>query len=504
MKNFLLSVCSLFLFSNFTHGQSCSPQGNETSYGANNVWTGYVYNNSNLTTYKGYVNEGTSSSPNFDESFGGSNTYYATNGCSAQTETFSVRYKLTKTFTSGSYTITVGGDDGYRLSLNGGSTWVINEWNDHSYMTSAYTVTLNGTYNMVLEYYENGGDNRISFNIVPSAGTENTNTYGTNNVWKSYVYEGISFNTYAGMVTEGSTSSPSFTESFGGSNTTFTTSGISVQTETFSVRYRLSKTFAAGAYTFFVGGDDGYRLSLNGGSTWIINKWFDQSYNVSNVTQTLSAGTYNMVIEYYENSGSNTVSFSYQYGTALAINLISFSGKEKNNTAQLDWSISVNSDPDHFDLERSIDGTNFAKINTVRGTAGQNNGTSVSYSFTDATPLPGKSLYRLKMIDLSGAVTYSNSALIDIAAGNKNEIKVFPTVVTSNTISVNTSYSLNNATVYLTDLTGKPLSNQKYGKLAAGQTINFSLAATQNTRGMYLIHITDNDQSVSTQKILIQ
>ena len=59
----------------------------------------------------------------------------------------------------------VGADDGYRLSLDGGSTWVINNWGDHSYTLPAiYSATLNGTYNMVLEYYENGGQNRISMN----------------------------------------------------------------------------------------------------------------------------------------------------------------------------------------------------------------------------------------------------------------------------------------------------------------------------------------------------
>src|ERR1700761_3218666 len=84
--------------------------GNQTTYGTNNTWIGYVYQGKSFNTYKGYVNEGSSSSPNFDESFGGSQVTYNTNGCSVYTDTFSVRYRLTQTFANANYQITVGGD----------------------------------------------------------------------------------------------------------------------------------------------------------------------------------------------------------------------------------------------------------------------------------------------------------------------------------------------------------------------------------------------------------
>src|SRR5690606_31064059 len=57
----------------------------------------------------------------------------------------------------------VGGADGYRLSIDGGKTWIINNWTDHSYTTTATRMELEGAKEMVLEYYENGGDARISF-----------------------------------------------------------------------------------------------------------------------------------------------------------------------------------------------------------------------------------------------------------------------------------------------------------------------------------------------------
>jgi hypothetical protein len=153
----IVSFTTIFcLFAWLANAQPCTPLGDQVTYGTDNIWIGYVYDNMNFTTYAGYVNEGLTANPNFDQSFGGSDVNYTTNGCPVFTSTFSVRYKLAKTFASGNYEFVVGGDDGYRLSLDGGATWVINNFSDHAYTTTIYTIALNGTYNMVLEYYENG------------------------------------------------------------------------------------------------------------------------------------------------------------------------------------------------------------------------------------------------------------------------------------------------------------------------------------------------------------
>ncbi|MBL7743773.1 MAG: T9SS type A sorting domain-containing protein [Chitinophagaceae bacterium] len=504
MKTLLLVVSfSLFLFSSAS-SQSCTPQGNQTSYGTNNVWRGYVYNNADLTSYKGYVTKGTSSNPNFDENFGGDNVSYTTNGCPVETSTFSVRYKLTKSFSNGVYEFTVGGDDGFRLSLDGGSTWVINRWYDQSYTISNYTVQLNGSYNMVLEFYENGGANRISFAVTSSCtGLENTATYGTGNVWRGYVYDGTNFDTYRGMIQAGANSNPAFDQNFGGSNTTFSTSGCSsVSTETFSVRYRLSRTFTAGNYTFFVGGDDGYRLSLNGGSTWVINKWNDQSYNVSSYAVTLTAGTYNLVLEYYENSGDNRINFFVEGLSVLPVRLVSFSGNVQNSKNVLDWKIAGGSNPDHFEVEKSVDGANFQVIGRINAAAG-NTQTDMTFSYTDASAMNGKSYYRLKMTDLTGTVTYSGVIILSNAASKEEGLNVFPTILTGTNVSIYTGKKISQAIVAVVDIKGNVIGKTVIGKLNAGQTVSFSTSNYSLPKGIYFIRVTDNYEPVDTKRIVV-
>ncbi|HVU53927.1 MAG TPA: PA14 domain-containing protein [Puia sp.] len=483
---------------------ACTPAGDQTTYGANNVWIGYVYQGRAFTTYAGWVNEGASGSPNFDESFGGANTSYATNGCPITTQDFAVRYKLTQAFTSGTYIITVGGDDGYRFSLDGGSSWAINNWGDHSYTTTTYTVTLNGSYNMVLEYYENGGDNRVTFNIVKVCmGTEDQSVYGTGNVWNGYIYQGMNFDTYKGKVTEGVAAGPDFDESFGnssGSNTaTYTTSSCSITTYQFSARYRLTKTLTDATYTFTVGGDDGYRFSLDGGATWVINKWNDQSYTVTSYNIHLN-GTYNMVLEYYDNGGYDRVSFAMTSIT-LPVTLISWSAATlSDNEAQLTWQASNAVNFDHYVIQRSTDGEIFQDIHTTPAST-----TSVSniknYAYTDTYRYDGTVYYRLVMVDLDGHAEYSKILSLSMHQAAQ-AVRIFPTVV-NNDLYVETSQSFSAVRFELYDMSGVRIRSKDWSVLAGRQTINIK-ASGNLPAGAYIARLTDGRKVLVKQVILVR
>mgnify|MGYP001067939323 CR=1 FL=1 len=499
MKIFLPLTVLVFL--NIFAAKSQCNSGSENVYGSGNVWIGYVYGNAHLGSFRGRVNEGSAVSPDFDQNFGGSNVNYPViGGCTVQTETFSVRYRLSKTFTSGDYIFTVGGDDGYRLSLDGGATWVINRWTDQSYTTTTYTATLNGSYNMVLEYYENGGENRISFSLAAiCSATENTSISGTGNTWNGYVYDGVNFDVYTGMVQKGSASDPAFDENFGGANVAYATSGCAIQTETFSVRYRLSKTFASGTYMFTVGGDDGFRLSLNGGSTWIINNWALHSYTTTSYSASLS-GTYDMVLEYYENAVDNRISFAMQTLSLLPITLQSFTAQEKDHNVQLNWEISSDSNPRSFEIEKSVDATSFSAIGTVQS----NMNSATQYRFTDQAPFRGTAYYRLKMTDMNGVATYSAIVSIRLAVVSANKINIYPTVVTGNSFYVTAVANIRNAVITITSLNGNIISKQKAGNITAGQAVRVLTSAANTGKGVYAVIISGSDFGITYGKIVIQ
>ena len=488
--------------------QSCTPQGDQTTYGTNNVWKAYVYQGKNFDTYKGYNTEGISTSPNFDESFGGANTTYNTNGCPITTENFSVRYKLNKSFTSGSYQFTVGGDDGYRLSLDGGSTWVINNFVDHSYTTSTYTVTLNGSVNMVLEYYENSGDNRVSFNVaLLCSGTGDPTVYGTNNVWAGYLYQGMNFDTYKGSVTEGTSSSPGFDENFGNtgnSNTaTYNTNSCYITTYQFSARYRLTQTLASAKYTFNLGGDDGFRFSLDGGNTWVINKWADQSYATASYTASLS-GTVNMVIEYYDNGGADRISFSMSSVNPLPVTITSWAVTAASNTqALLKWQAANAVNFDHFIVQRSTDGSSFENIHTIASTASSVNSGTQDYSYTDAPAFNGAVYYRLAMVDLDGTTQYSTIQSVDLTS--TQQYKIYPTVVETGNLFVETNTTIPAATLEVYDMSGNKLDQFNWTSLQGRRQLSLHGSHSSTLpAGAYIARLTDGHQILAKQIILIK
>ena len=69
------------------------------------------------------------------------------------------------------------------------------------------------------------------------------------------------------------------------------------------------------------------------------------------------------------------------------------------------WATASERNNDHFTVERSTDGEQFAAIGTVQGTGSSSQ--VLQYTFIDETPLIGAAYYRLRQTDFDGAVSFS-------------------------------------------------------------------------------------------------
>jgi hypothetical protein len=162
---------------NVREGQNT--QDTETTAGTD-TWIGHIYDNTNsgvaydgtFNNYLGYYTQ----SETFQESFGTGGTWPNNNNddaiCfnlysdgsirgSVKDVTYSVRYRMNST-KRGLYKATLVGDDGNRLSVDG--SLVYSDWSDHSPATHDNVLfSLSGSSNLVLDYYENGGQNVVGF-----------------------------------------------------------------------------------------------------------------------------------------------------------------------------------------------------------------------------------------------------------------------------------------------------------------------------------------------------
>jgi hypothetical protein len=106
-----------------------------------------------------------------------------------------------------------------------------------------------------------------------------------------------------------------------------------------------------------------------------------------------------------------TVVFKVTGTVPVKINAVS--ARQKLSSLEVSWRVGTESGVKNYEVERSSDGTDFTKAATVAATG--NNGGSVNYSWTDAAPETGMNYYRIKMVDESGAVSYSY--VVSIAYG---------------------------------------------------------------------------------------
>jgi hypothetical protein len=331
---------------------------------------------------------------------------------------------------------------------------------------------------------------------------DDPSVYGTNNVWRGYVYDNADFTNFKGTVTEGTLSNPFFDQGFGGDNVTYNTNSCAVNTETFSVRYRLRKTFTNSSVTFLVGGDDGFRFSLDGGATWVINQWSDHGYYVNSYTATLN-GTYDMVLEFYENGGGNRVSFDLN-SIILPIQLIQFNGKIYNEQVQLNWTTSSSSNTDHFIIEKGTDGQLFRATGQLKANAGviKSNG-DIQYTYTDVDLYSGTLHYRLKMVDKNEIISYSN--IISLKNNVTGKLKIYPTLIQSNTsLMLQTSQQFSNITIIVTDMQGKLIMKSQLPVLFNNQTTAIPLSRPHMGKGIYMVQVKNATGILLNHKIVIQ
>jgi hypothetical protein len=288
---------------------------------------------------------------------------------------------------------------------------------------------------------------------------------------------------------------------WGGDDVMINGGGCSVRTERFSVRFKLARTFPAGTYLFTVGGDDGYRLSIDGGATWLINNWNDHGFVTQAATATLPGGNVNMVLEYYENNGGNTIYFDY--GVALPVHILSFDGRNNNGNSTLNWRTSPESTEERFLVEKSTDGRQYNNIGTVPASAavtapdGNRN-----YSFNDPHPTAGNAFYRLKIIDRDGPEKYS--AIVNINTKSQPIAKIYPTLIDPNKqLFIQTDRNASDLEVVIRNISGQQVFIKKLGEMARGQIATLQLQNESLSKGTYVVQVLAGGAVMHKQMIIV-
>jgi hypothetical protein len=145
----------------------------------------------------------------------------------------------------------------------------------------------------------------------------------------------------------------------------------------------------------------------------------------------------------------------------LPVQLIYFVGNLENNQVTLQWKVAQNESSGHFEIERSVDGTNFITAGSVSATGKSG---SESYSYTE-TVKTNKIYYRLKMYDKNQSAELSKA----IALQNTN--------IKSNSLKVINNPAMDKLTLQFSSSKNQPVEIKVYdlsGRLQLNQTMNVS------------------------------
>ena len=98
----------------------------------------------------------------------------------------------------------------------------------------------------------------------------------------------------------------------------------------------------------------------------------------------------------------------------LPVRLSEFTIQKNGSVVDINWVTSDESNMNHYEVERSVNGTVFITLQNINS---RNQANTANYSSSDQHPNKGVNYYRLKMIANDGRVTYSKIAAVHFSSG---------------------------------------------------------------------------------------
>jgi hypothetical protein len=200
-------------------------------------------------------------------------------------------------------------------------------------------------------------------------------------------------------------------------------------------------------------------------------------------------------------SSFSTFYFANSSLTTLPVQMVSFTGVLSNSAALLNWTTSSEINTAHFEIERSIDGAGYARIESVAATG--NSAVAIDYSCTDndaitlSVPLI---YYRLKIVDRDGNYSYSNVITISLAdvAGR---VTISPNPAADKINVTIGAFEAGKAQWQILDNAGRTVL-QNEAPLKKGRN-NIVISLNKLSAGIYYLSITGAgvDQKVKVQKL---
>ena len=194
--------------------------------------------------------------------------------------------------------------------------------------------------------------------------------------------------------------------------------------------------------------------------------------------------------------------FTFGYGPAasLPIKLQYFTAQKGNGFNTLNWKADCYSTQAVFHIERSLDGRQFNKIETV---IADQQRCLQPFDFRDNTAGQGTVYYRMSVVDVDGTAYYSRVVALVGKNSGFEIVGIYPTIVTNSQLKVNiASGNSSNAEFYISGSSGQILKRFKF-TLVNGDNI-ITLNIPELAAGVYQLTGFNSDGQVRTFRFVKQ
>lgn len=181
----------------------------------------------------------------------------------------------------------------------------------------------------------------------------------------------------------------------------------------------------------------------------------------------------------------------------LPVTLLTFTATPINkNKVLIEWSTASEDGNDHFDIERTTDGSNFELVGKQNGKGNPHK--KSEYSMYDKKPHKGVSYYRLKQVDVNGKETLSPLASVNINEDTEEGF-TFSIYPNPNNGEFTMEGNIDGAQISIYNTLGQQV---EFGVRSVNDTKHY-LDCSKFAKGVYFINVKLNDE-VKTQKLLIE
>ena len=187
-------------------------------------------------------------------------------------------------------------------------------------------------------------------------------------------------------------------------------------------------------------------------------------------------------------------------GIPLGMKFKSIKVYQVNKGLEVDWTTLNEVDVNHYEIERSTDGTHFNKVGQVNAIG---NAEAAEYTWVD----PGASgqlyFYRIKAIDEDGKSRYSSIVRIDLHHHQKG-ISIYPNPVRDGQLSFHSDdLQKGNYQLVLYNASGQEVYKQPFSHAGGVVSEMIALPATLQS-GYYILQLKDRDLSISANSFILK